>query len=89
MCRVITGRPRNQCSIWGGAQTSSEAQLASYPMVAGGSFPGVKRLGRAADNPPRASVGVKNAWSHASTPLVLHGVVINQTHGFHVHFYMT
>jgi hypothetical protein len=44
-------------------QTGSEAHPASYPMVTGGSFPGVKRPGREADHSPPASVEVKKCGS--------------------------
>jgi hypothetical protein len=38
---------------------SSVAQIASYPMDTGGSFTGVKRLGREADHSPSSSIEVK------------------------------
>jgi hypothetical protein len=49
-------------------QIGSGAHPASYPMATGGSFPGVKRPGREADNSPPSSAEVKNARSYTSTP---------------------
>jgi hypothetical protein len=54
-------------SLLDGVQIGSEIHPASYPMVIGGSFPGVKRPGRAADNSPSSSAVFKNAWSYTST----------------------
>jgi len=53
-------------------QTGSGGNLASYPIGAGGSSPGVKRPEREADHSP-PSISEVNAWSHIST----HGVVLN------------
>jgi hypothetical protein len=59
-------------------QTGSGADSASYPVGTKGSFPGVKRPGRAADHSHPSSAEVKNAWSYNSTPPVrLHGVVLS------------
>jgi hypothetical protein len=41
---------------------------ASYPMGAGGSFPGVKRPVREADHSPPTSADVKKIWVYTSTP---------------------
>jgi hypothetical protein len=67
-----------------GVQIGSETHPASYPMVTGGSFPGVKRPGRAADNSPPPSAGVKNACSYASMAQCL-----TKHMDFYVHFYIT
>jgi len=43
------------------------AHPTSYPMHTGGSYPGVKRPGREADNSPQCISDVKNAWRYTST----------------------
>jgi hypothetical protein len=59
-------------------QKSSEAHPASYPMVKGVLFLGLKRPVREADHSPPSSAEVKNAWNYTSTlPISLHGVVLN------------
>jgi hypothetical protein len=47
------------------------------PVGTGGSFPGVKRTGREVDHSPPTSVEVKKMWIYTSTPIRLHGVVLN------------
>jgi hypothetical protein len=47
-------------SLFLSVQTGSEAQTASKAMSIGGSFPGVKRLGRKTDHSPPTSAEVKN-----------------------------
>jgi len=47
-------------------QTVSGAHPASYPMGAGGSFPGVKRPGSEDDHLSPTSGELKNAWSYTS-----------------------
>jgi hypothetical protein len=46
-------------------------------MDTGGSFPGVKRQGREADQSPLTSAEVKKMWIYTSTPIRHHGVVLN------------
>jgi hypothetical protein len=41
---------------------------ASYPMVTGALFSGVKQLGCEANHSPPSSANVKNLWSYTSTP---------------------
>jgi hypothetical protein len=50
----------------------------SRPAPHWGSLPrGVKQLVHVADPSPPSGVKVQNAWSSASTPICLYGVVIN------------
>jgi hypothetical protein len=49
-------------------QTGSEAHPASYPIVTGSTFPGVKRPAREADHSPPTSADVKKTWVYTSTP---------------------
>jgi hypothetical protein len=59
-------------------KTDSGANPASYPMGTGGSFTGVKRPGRDADQSPPSSAEVKNMWSYTSIPpIYLHGVMLS------------
>jgi hypothetical protein len=59
-------------------QTGFGAQLDSYPMGTGSSFPGVKRPRREADHSPLTIDEVKKIWIYTSTPPIhLHGVVLN------------
>jgi hypothetical protein len=46
-------------SLHHSVQNGSGAHPASYPMVTGGSFPGVKRPGREADHSPPSTAEVK------------------------------
>jgi hypothetical protein len=55
----------------------SEVHLTSYPMGTGGTFPGVKWAGREVDYSPPTSAEVKKIWIYTSTPIRLHGVVLN------------
>jgi hypothetical protein len=48
-------------------QNGSRAHPASYPIGTRGSFAGVKRTGREADQSP-SSAEVKNAWNYTSIP---------------------
>jgi len=48
--------------------TVSGAHPASYTMGTCGTFPGVNRPGRNADNSPLSSAGAKNACSYTSIP---------------------
>jgi hypothetical protein len=58
--------------------TDSGAHQDSYPMGAGGSFPGVKWQGHEADHSLPASSEVKKMWIYISTPSIgLHGVLFN------------
>jgi hypothetical protein len=50
-------------------QTGSGVHPTSYEMGTGGSFPGVKRQGREADQSTPTSAEVKKMWIYASTPL--------------------
>jgi hypothetical protein len=51
-------------------QTGSGAHPASYPTGTEGSFRGVRRTGREADQSPPSSAEVKNAWRYTFTPYV-------------------
>jgi hypothetical protein len=48
-------------------RTASRVNPISYKMGTGGSFPGVKRLGRASDHSPPTSAEVKKMWINTST----------------------
>jgi len=55
-----------------------DALSASYPWGTGGSFRGVKRLGRETDLSPPPNAEVKNAWIYTSAPLIrLYGGVLS------------
>jgi hypothetical protein len=54
-------------------QIGSGAHPASYTMDTGG----VKRPGRDADHSPATSAEVKKTWIYTSTPIRLHGIVLN------------
>jgi hypothetical protein len=59
-------------------QTGSGAHPASYSTGTRGSFPGVKRPTREADNSSPSSAKVKNAWNCTSTPAIrLLGIVFS------------
>jgi hypothetical protein len=58
--------------------TGFGAHPASYSMGTGGSFPGVKRLGREADRSPPSSAKVKNGGAIPPLPTCLHGIVLNE-----------
>jgi len=49
-------------------QTSYGAHSTSYPVVTGGSFPGIMWPGREADHFRPSNAEVKNAWSYTFTP---------------------
>jgi hypothetical protein len=53
------------------------AHPASYPMGIGALSPGVKRPGREPDYSPPSSAEVKNLRTYTSTPIRLHGVLLN------------
>jgi len=55
-------------SLYHRNETGSEAKTASYQMDVRGSFPGVKRPGREADNSTPSNDCVKDAWSYISIP---------------------
>jgi hypothetical protein len=50
-------------------QTGSGVHPTSYKMGTEGSFPGVKRQGREADDSPPTSAEVKKMWIYTSIPL--------------------
>jgi hypothetical protein len=57
-------------------QTDSGAHPASYPVVPGALYVGVKMPRLEADHSPRSSAEVQIAWSYTFTPPIrLHGVV--------------
>jgi hypothetical protein len=51
-----------------GLETGSGVHPTSYPTGPGGSFPGVKQLGREADHSSPVSAEVKKMWIYTSTP---------------------
>jgi len=55
-------------SLYHRVQNCSGAHPVSYSMGTGGSFPGVKRPGREADQSPPTSAEVKSAGNYTSTP---------------------
>jgi hypothetical protein len=62
-------------------QASSGAHPVSYIMGTRGSFPGVRRSGREADQSSTSSVEFENAWSCTCTPPIrLTGVVLKLKH---------
>jgi hypothetical protein len=61
-------------SLLSSVQTGSGAHPASYPMDTGGSFPGVKRPMREAEQSPPSSAEIKSGG--ALPPVLLHGVML-------------
>jgi hypothetical protein len=60
--------------------SSSLALGSTQPLiqwVPGALSPGVKQPGREADHSPPASAAVKKMWIYTTTPIRLHGVVLN------------
>jgi hypothetical protein len=66
--REFESRLGKKCSLLHIVQTGSGVNPTSYKMGTGGSFPGVKRHGRAADHSPPTSAEVKKMWIYTSTP---------------------
>jgi hypothetical protein len=58
-------------------QTDFGAHPASYTVGTGALPPEVERMMSETDHSLPSSADIKNAWSYASTPLSLYGVVFN------------
>jgi hypothetical protein len=63
-------------------QSSRQALMSTQPPIqripgGGGSSSEVKRPGHEADHSPPTSAEVKKMWIYTSTPLRLHGIVLN------------
>jgi hypothetical protein len=77
-CRVRFPTGAGNFSVHHRVQNGSGTHPGSYSVGTGGTFPGVKRLGREADHSSPSSAEVKNAWSYTSTPPIrLHGAVLS------------
>jgi hypothetical protein len=78
--RLRAGLPKGQSSSRGRVQefsVSSRLPLGSTQWVPGALSPGVERPGREADHSLPTSAEVKKMWIYTSTPIRLHGVVLN------------
>jgi hypothetical protein len=65
----IFSSPRRPDQLWGPPSL--------YPIGAGDLSLGVKRPGREVDHSPLTNTEVKKMWIYTSTPIRLHGVVLN------------